>query len=202
MHALGAGAHARGVRALWIGAKIGKQTRQGAAAGRARALLGRRRPRLIKARAAPARYHELAGRVEMSLMERAPGADVDRVGVEGRTSMAVRMRSDELQRRRFEFFAPSHISWPVVDDKARPLRRPRRSVARWCRAADAPVPVLHCGMSFSLATCRVMKELSACVHVVCVDARRVTSSKACGARQQRSAGPLLPMQFKVRGRAP
>jgi len=90
---------------------------------RRRGALGRRwagRPRLIRARAAPARYHELAGRVEMSLLERAPGASLDRVGVEGRTSMAVRMRSDELQTRRFEFFAPSHISWPVVDDKARP----------------------------------------------------------------------------------
>ncbi len=82
----------------------------------------------------------------MSLLERAPGASPDRVGVEGRTSMAVRMRSDELQTRRFEFFAPSHISWPVVDDKARPCG----ALSRCCAvvsAVDAPVPASHTGMS-------------------------------------------------------
>ena len=65
------------------------------------------------------RNDELAGRVELAPLPRTPGSSPDRVAVEGRLHVG-RFRpgaKQGMQRRRFEFNAPTAISWPVLDEQ-------------------------------------------------------------------------------------
>lgn len=64
------------------------------------------------------RNDEHAGQLLMKLVPPTLGASPDRLAVDGGMNI-VRAGFKMRQKRRFEFIAPAHINWPVLNDKVR-----------------------------------------------------------------------------------